>query len=70
MSEGKKLQWLDEYCAICGRQINSWDARCSKALGYKNKVCEHCIAKEYDISIEEFREITEHHFGLKPCLGL
>lgn len=66
----ENLKWFDENCA-CGKQINSWDKRLSKALGYKKTVvCETCIAKEYDITIDELREISEHHFGLIPCMGL
>ncbi len=34
-------------CAICDGEVNSWDKRCSRALGYKHIVCERCIAAEY-----------------------
>ncbi len=64
------LKWLDENCHVCGERLNSWDARCSKALAYKHKTCERCIAKEYDRTVEEFRDIMEHHFGLFPCMGI
>lgn len=46
MSE-QRVRWLEEYCHVCGRQLNSWDARVSKALGYKHKLCERCVAEEY-----------------------
>ena len=66
----KKIKWLDEYCNICGRQLNSWDKRCSNALKYKNALCENCIGKEYDMSIEELRGTMEHFFGLRPFMGI
>jgi predicted amidophosphoribosyltransferase len=61
---------LDENCHACGKQLNSWDARCSKALGYQHKHCEACIAKEYDVTTDELRATLEHHFGMVPCLGI
>ena len=30
-----KLKWLDKCCNKCGDQLNSWDARLSKALAYR-----------------------------------
>ncbi len=66
----KKLRWLDENCHVCGEQLNSWDARCSKALGYKHKMCERCIAKEYDRTVDDVRQIMMDWFGEMPCLGL
>jgi len=66
----EQLKWLDEYCNVCGRQLNSWDAKCSKSLAYKNKTCESCIAKEYGLSADEVREHLEHFFGLRPCMGV
>jgi len=65
-----KLKWLDTYCHICGSQLNSWDARCSKALAYKNPVCESCMAKEYDKDVEELRSSLEDWFGMRPCMGI
>ena len=47
-----KVRWLEQYCNSCGRQLNSWDARLSKTLAYKNPVCEACIAKEYGMETE------------------
>jgi len=64
------VKWLDEYCHVCGQQLNSWDARCSKVLAYKHKTCEKCIAKEYDVSPDELRSTLEHHFGMTPCIGI
>lgn len=71
MSEAKqRVRWLDEYCHVCGRQLNSWDARCSKALGYIRKTCEGCIAKEYGRTTKELRETLEDFFGMRPCQGI
>lgn len=53
MSE-QRVRWLEEYCHVCGRQLNSWDARVSKALGYKHKLCERCIADEYAVVRSNF----------------
>jgi NAD-dependent SIR2 family protein deacetylase len=65
-----KVKWLDKYCNSCGGQLNSWDARISKSLAYKNPVCEKCIAKEYDIEIDELRDKMENFFGMRPCQGI
>lgn len=59
-----------EYCHSCDKELTSWDIRCSKALGYKHEVCEHCIAKEYDKTIDELRDTLEEYFGMRPCQGL
>jgi hypothetical protein len=69
MSE-QKVKWLDEYCAVCGRQINSWDKRCDKALCYKKPTCESCIAKEYDLDTEDLRQELQEVFGMRPCMGI
>lgn len=66
----EQVKWFDEKCPSCDRRINSWDRRLSKALGYKQTVCESCIAEEYDVSVNELRETAEHHFGLTPCFGI
>ncbi len=65
-----KVKWLNSYCHQCGKQLNSWDMRCSKVLAYKNAVCEECMAKEYDMDIMDLRSRFEHVFGMRPCLGL
>lgn len=65
-----KVKWLNEECHICNARLNSWDARLSKTLAYKNKTCERCIAKEYDMSAEELRSRMEHFFGMRPCQGI
>lgn len=65
-----RVKWLDENCPSCNSKVNSWDKRLSKALGYQKTVCESCISKEYDVTIDELRETAEHHFGLTPCLGI
>jgi hypothetical protein len=57
-------------CNSCGTELTSWDIRCSKVLGYKNSVCESCIAKEYDKTVEELRGTLEEFFGLMPCQGI
>ena len=60
-----KMRWLDEKCNICGQQLNSWDAKLSKALMYQNKVCEKCIANEYDMDVDKLRSYFEDVFGMK-----
>lgn len=57
-------------CASCAKKLNSWDKRCSKALGYKSAVCEACIAAEYDKTVEELRDVLEDFFGMRPCKGI
>ena len=70
-SNPKKLCWLaDMECNVCAGEVNSWDKRCSRALGYNNIVCECCIAKEYDVTVNELRRTMEEHFGLIPCPGI
>lgn len=67
----KKLHWLAEvFCNVCAGEVNSWDKRCSRALGYKRIVCECCIAKEYDVTVQELRLTMQDHFGLIPCPGI
>ena len=53
-----------QYCYQCNQELTSWDLRCSKAVTYQNPVCEQCIAKEYDLSSNELREIMETFFGM------
>lgn len=66
-----KLFWYpDVEWPSCGREVNSWDKRCSRALGYHQIVCESCIAKEYQIEVEELRDTMKNHFGLIPCPGI
>lgn len=64
------IKWLDEECNICGTRLNSWDARLSKTLAYKNKVCEKCIANEYDMEVDALRERMEDFFDMRPCQGI
>lgn len=59
-----------QYCNICESELTSWDLRCSKSLAYKHPVCEACIAKEYDRTLEELRGIMEDFYGMRPCQGL
>ena len=64
------LQWLDDECNNCSRQLNSWDTRLSRALAYKFTVCETCIAKEYDMDVTAIRTYFEEVFSMRPCIGL
>lgn len=66
----EQVKWLDEECVVCDSQTNSWDKRCARALGYHKPICEACMLKEYDVTVETFRRMMNHHFGLIPCLGL
>lgn len=70
MQEVKQVKWIDEDCHICNQRLNSWDARLSKTLLYKNKICEKCIAKEYDMDVEALRTRMEDYFDIRPCQGL
>lgn len=65
-----KVKWLDRYCNVCGKQLNSWDMRLSKTLAYKIPVCEACIAKEYDMDREALCARMEDFFDMRPCQGL
>lgn len=66
----EQLKWLDEECNVCQKQLNSWDAKLSKALMYKHRVCEKCIANEYDMDVDKLRETMQELFGLLPCQGI
>jgi hypothetical protein len=57
-------------CNICDKELSTWDIKCSKALAYKSPVCESCIAKEYDNTVEEIRGTMAEYFGERPCMGL
>ena len=70
-SDPTKLSWYpDISCPVCNGKVNSWDKRCSRALGYKAIFCEACISKEYGINIEELRDTMKENFGLIPCPGI
>ena len=70
-SNPAKLFWYpDISCPFCDGEVNSWDKRCSRALGYKKIVCEDCIALEYEMEVEELRDTMKNHFGLIPCPGI
>lgn len=65
------LFWYpDISCPVCGGEVNSWDKRCSRALGYRHIVCETCISKEYGMEVDELRDTMKNHFGLIPCPGI
>ena len=66
----QQIRWLDEECHLCAERLNSWDARLCKALAYKNKICEKCISKEYDLDVDEFRRTMENFFDMRPCQGI
>lgn len=57
-------------CNLCEKELNSWDKRISKALGYKNPNCETCIAKEYHMEVGEIRDKMETYFDMRPCQGI
>lgn len=65
-----KVTWLDASCHSCGARLNSWDMKVSRALRYRNAVCEKCVAKEYGKEVGEVREIMEDFFGMRPCQGI
>jgi hypothetical protein len=70
MTEQKGVRCTGQYCNTCGKELTSWDLRCSKALAYKLPLCEGCIAKEYEKTADEVRDIMESYFGMRPCQGL
>jgi len=66
--KGRKLGYP---CPTCGREMNTWDERVAKALGYlKYQVCEDCICKEYSIDKNDLRDKMENFFGMRPCKGI
>lgn len=65
-----KQDYPDIACPVCGGDVNSWDKRCSRALGYRQIVCEGCISEEYQVTVENLRYVMENHFGLVPCPGI
>lgn len=66
-----KLRKLGIPCPLCGQELNSWDNRASRALGYLHyQVCESCLCKEYGKNRDEFRDILEEYFGMRPCKGI
>lgn len=70
-SNARKLVWYPNLaCPVCGGDVNSWDKRCSRALGYRQIVCEGCISEEYQVTVENLRYVMENHFGLVPCPGI
>lgn len=64
------IGYPDIACPVCGGDVNSWDKRCSRALGYRQIVCEGCISEEYQVTVENLRYVMENHFGLVPCPGI
>ena len=66
----KGIKHTGRFCNICNSELTSWDLRCSKALGYVRPICEACMAKEYDKTVDELRDTLENFFGMRPCQGL
>ncbi len=68
MAKGRNLHIP---CDICDEELNTWDVRACKALGYKKVlICEKCICEEYACSKEFLRNTLNERFGLVPCQGL
>ena len=67
--EMKGVRHTGQSCK-CGQELNSWDLRCSKSLARKPNVCEQCLAAEYSITVNEFRDKLEGFFGMRPCQGI
>lgn len=65
-----KLTWSDEECNECGKQLNSWDIRISKALLIVPHECEKCIAAEYGMTEDNLRARMREKFGMEPCKGI
>lgn len=61
---------IDKDCNVCGKQLNTWDAKVSRILAYRKPVCENCIAKEYDMTTDDLRARIENFFGERPCMGI
>jgi len=54
-SDAGKLAWYPDIVGpVCGGDVNSWDKRCSRALGYRQIVCEGCISEEYGYDASHF----------------
>jgi hypothetical protein len=70
MTTQKGNKHTGQHCHTCNLELTSWDLRCSKALKYRNPLCEKCIAQEYEITPAELRDTLEGHFGMTPCMGL
>ena len=69
-SNARKLVWYpDLACPVCGGDVNSWDKRCSRALGYRQIICEGCISEEYQVTVENLRYVMKNHFGLVRVRG-
>lgn len=61
----------DEVCEVCeNNHITSWDRRLQKTLGYDYDICEECMAEEYGMEKDRFRDRMAYHFGMKPCEGI
>lgn len=68
MSE--RIRFINENCELCGKQLNSWDKKSYTAFKLK-PMCEDCISSKcFDISLDEFRNVMEDYFGLRPCRGI
>ncbi len=57
-------------CRLCSKNLNSWDKRLSRTFAYKFPLCEDCIAEEYGMEKEYFRNRMEEIYDMRPCVGL
>ena len=65
-----KSRLINEFCILCSNQLNTWDKKCYTAFKMKC-MCEKCISSEmFDITVDEFRDVMEEYFGMRPCKGI
>lgn len=66
----QKARYIKEWCTSCGHQLNTWDKKCYSAFKLKC-LCEKCVSSEiFDITVDEFRDVMEEYFGMRPCKGV
>lgn len=69
--DGTAYRKLDRECP-CGRRLDTWDVRCSKAVGLlqdSQHICVVCLAEYYEVSVDYFVAYLKREFGMEPCLG-
>ena len=59
----------DRECHKCGRKMNTWDIRLTKAFKSYD-TCEQCFCDIYDMDKDAFRNRMENYFGMRPCMGI